>query len=84
MASASASAAHCANADSACTTQPHHSSDCLWQCLMLCMAHVLLFVLGWLSGLKIQPVAYAALCLRFKSSSLKRLLKPPKTRCVPA
>ena len=76
-------AQHCQNKqDTACQAPQHHSNDCLWQCLLVCMAHVLLFALCLVCGLKTRLLAYAKLPLCFKSSSLKRLLKPPKNSMV--
>ena len=75
---------HCQNNNGTpnCAAPPHHSNDCLWQCLLVCMAHVLLFALCLLCSLKTRLLAYAKLPLCFKSSSLKRLLKPPKNSMV--
>ena len=75
---------HCQNSNGApnCAAPQHHSNDCLWQCLLVCMAHVLLFALCLISGLKTRLLAYAKLSLCFKSSMLKRLLKPPKNPMV--
>ena len=75
---------YCQNSNGApnCAAPQHHSNDCLWQCLLVCMAHVLMFVLCLISGLKTRLLAYAKLSLCFKSSMLKRLLKPPKNPMV--
>ena len=75
---------HCQNSNGApnCAAPQHHSNDCLWQCLLVCMAHMLLFALCLISGLKTRLLAYAKLSLCFKSSMLKRLLKPPKNPMV--
>lgn len=75
---------HCQNSksNSSCASPQHHSNDCLWQCLLVCMAHVLLFAMCLISGLKTRLLAYAKLSLCFKSSMLKRLLKPPKNPMV--
>ena len=75
---------HCQSNSSnpSCASPQHHSNDCLWQCLLVCMAHVLLFALCLVCGLKTRLLAYAKLPLCFKSSLLKRLLKPPKNSMV--
>ena len=65
-----------------CHDTAHQSNDCLWQCLLVCLAQMLLFVMCLAIGLKIRLLAYGKLALTFKSSLLKRLLKPPKNLTV--
>ena len=65
-----------------CHNTAHQSNDCLWQCLLVCLAQMLLFVMCLAIGLKIHHLAYRKLASSFKSSLLKRLLKPPKNLTV--
>ena len=65
-----------------CHDTAHQSNDCLWQCLLVCLAQMLLFVMCLALGLKIHHLAYRKLASSFKSSLLKRLLKPPKNLTV--
>ena len=65
-----------------CHDTAHQSNDCLWQCLLVCLAQMLLFVMCLAIGLKIHLLAYRKLASSFKSSLLKRLLKPPKNLAV--
>ena len=65
-----------------CHDTAHQSNDCLWQCLLVCLTQMLLFVMCLAIGLKIRLLAYRKLALSFKSSLLKRLLKPPKNLTV--
>ena len=65
-----------------CHDTAHQSNDCLWQCLLVCLAQMLLFVICLAIGLKIRLLAYRKLALSFKSSLLKRMLKPPKNLTV--
>ena len=65
-----------------CHDTAHQSNDCLWQCLLVCLAQMLLFVMCLAIGLKIHHLAYRKLASSFKSSLLKRLLKPPKNLAV--
>ena len=65
-----------------CHDTAHQSNDCLWQCLLVCLAQMLLFVMCLAIGLKVRLLAYGKLALTFKSSLLKRLLKPPKNLTV--
>ena len=60
-----------------CHDTAHQSNDCLWQCLLVC-----LFVMCLAIGLKIRLLAYGKLAPSFKSSLLKRMLKPPKNLAV--
>ena len=63
-------------------TAAHQSNDCLWQCLLVCLVQMLLFVMCFAIGLKIHHLAYRKLAPSFKSSLLKRMLKPPKNLTV--
>lgn len=65
-----------------CHDTAHQSNDCLWQCLLVCLAQMLLFVMCLAIGLKIRLLAYGKLAPSFKSSLLKRMLKPPKNLAV--
>ena len=65
-----------------CHDTAHQSNDCLWQCLLVCLAQMLLFVMYLAIGLKIRLLAYRKLATSFKSSLLKRMLKPPKNLAV--
>ena len=65
-----------------CHDTAHQSNDCLWQCLLVCLTQMLLFVMCLAIGLKIRLLAYRKLASSFKSSLLKRLLKPPKNLTV--
>ena len=65
-----------------CHDTAHQSNDCLWQCLLVCLAQMLLFVMCLAIGLKIRLLAYGKLAPSFKSSLLKRMLKPPKNLTV--
>ena len=65
-----------------CHDTAHQSNDCLWQCLLVCLAQLLLFVMCLAIGLKIHHLAYRKLASSFKSSLLKRMLKPPKNLAV--
>ena len=65
-----------------CHDTAHQSNDCLWQCLLVCLAQMLLFVMCLAIGLKIRLLAYRKLASPFKSSLLKRMLKPPKNLTV--
>ena len=65
-----------------CHDTAHQSNDCLWQCLLVCLAQMLLFVMCLAIGLKIRLLAYRKLASPFKSSLLKRMLKPPKNLAV--
>ena len=70
------------DSNQSCHDTAHQSNDCLWQCLLVCLAQLLLFVMCLAIGLKIHHLAYRKLASSFKSSLLKRLLKPPKNLTV--
>ena len=70
------------DSNQSCHDTAHQSNDCLWQCLLVCLTQMLLFVMCLAIGLKIRLLAYRKLALSFKSSLLKRLLKPPKNLTV--
>ena len=70
------------DSNQSCHDTAHQSNDCLWQCLLVCLAQMLLFVMCLAIGLKIRLLAYRKLAPSFKSSLLKRLLKPPKNLTV--
>ena len=65
-----------------CHDSAHQSNDCLWQCRLVCLTQMLLFVMCLAIGLKTRLLAYGKLASSFKSSLLKRLLKPPKNLTV--
>ena len=71
-----------AGSNQSCHNTAHQSNDCLWQCLLVCLSQMLLFVMCLAIGLKMRLLAYGKLALTFKSSLLKRLLKPPKNLTV--
>ena len=71
-----------AGSNQSCHDTAHQSNDCLWQCLLVCLSQMLLFVMCLAIGLKMRLLAYGKLALTFKSSLLKRLLKPPKNLTV--
>ena len=70
------------DSNQSCHDTAHQSNDCLWQCLLVCLAQMLLFVMCLAIGLKFRLLAYGKLASSFKSSLLKRLLKPPKNLTV--